>query len=82
MAGNVLELTTSSLRAGELVIRGGGYYFFRTSERVTNRELFLSSARSAHVGFRVCADADAYVRVTERARPADVSPAGVGPGGA
>ena len=68
MAGNVLELTTSSLRTGEFVIRGGGYYFFRNSERATNREPFLATARSAHVGFRVCADAKDFIDVSSQVR--------------
>ena len=67
MAGNLLELTTSSLRADELIIKGGGYYFFRVCERATNRETFLPAARSVHIGFRVCADANRLVDVSWRA---------------
>jgi formylglycine-generating enzyme required for sulfatase activity len=69
MAGNVLELTKSDLQTGEFVIRGGGYYFFQASERSTNREPFLPNGRSAHVGFRVCADADELIGASWRAKP-------------
>jgi formylglycine-generating enzyme required for sulfatase activity len=69
MAGNVLELTTSSFQENDVILRGGGYYFFRNSERLTNREPFLASARSAHVGFRVCANADQWVEALWSVQP-------------
>jgi formylglycine-generating enzyme required for sulfatase activity len=56
LAGNVWELVTSSLAPGETVLRGGGYYQRTDNSRSTNREPFEPSARSVHLGIRVCAD--------------------------
>jgi formylglycine-generating enzyme required for sulfatase activity len=50
MAGNVWEL----ISAKETVIRGGGFYFSRISETVSNRELTQDELRDTNVGFRLC----------------------------
>ncbi|MEZ4302509.1 MAG: SUMF1/EgtB/PvdO family nonheme iron enzyme [Polyangiaceae bacterium] len=56
MAGNVLELAASVRAEGAVVLRGGAYYFDRTSSQVTNRNAFSRGDRLPTVGFRVCAD--------------------------
>jgi serine/threonine protein kinase/formylglycine-generating enzyme required for sulfatase activity len=56
MSGNVWEWTKSSFSRDERVMRGGAYYFDRTTSRVTNREVAEPRMRSASLGFRVCAD--------------------------
>ena len=55
MAGNVFDLVTSSVKANELSIRGGAYYFQLVNSRVTNREPVPSSYRDVTTGIRVCA---------------------------
>jgi formylglycine-generating enzyme required for sulfatase activity len=55
MAGNVYEFTRSTLAEGELVIRGGAFYFDETSSRSTNRSTVEPTVRDIVVGMRVCA---------------------------
>ncbi len=55
MTGNVWEWTTSSVADGQVVARGGSYYFSANTARVTNRELPESSYRDLTVGLRICA---------------------------
>jgi formylglycine-generating enzyme required for sulfatase activity len=55
MAGNAFELVTSSQKAGEIVIRGGGYYFTAYTCRSTNREPVQQTFRDMTTGIRVCA---------------------------
>jgi eukaryotic-like serine/threonine-protein kinase len=55
LAGNVFELTTSSQKREEIVIRGGAYYFNAASCRSTNREIVPPTFQDVTTGFRVCA---------------------------
>ncbi len=55
MSGNVFDLVTSSVKADQLVIRGGAYFFRTINSRVTNREQVPSSYRDVTTGIRVCA---------------------------
>jgi len=55
MVGNIMELVTSSQRTGEVVMRGGAYYFSTASCRSTNREPVPRVFRDVTVGVRVCA---------------------------
>ena len=54
LAGNVLEIVTSSVKANELVIRGGAYYFGAVAARNTNRMSVPLEFRDVTTGFRVC----------------------------
>lgn len=56
LSGNVWEWTASSVRKGEVVARGGSYYFNVNTARVSNRELPEASFRDLTVGVRLCAD--------------------------
>jgi formylglycine-generating enzyme required for sulfatase activity len=53
--GNVFEWTQSSLVAGEHVLRGGAFYYDRTTVRTANRQAAEPSIRDANVGLRLCA---------------------------
>jgi formylglycine-generating enzyme required for sulfatase activity len=55
LAGNLFELTLSSQNRGEIVIRGGAYYFNAASCRSTNREIVPPTFQDLTAGFRVCA---------------------------
>jgi formylglycine-generating enzyme required for sulfatase activity len=55
-AGNVWEWTQSVLKPGELVARGGSFYFATPSARSANRETVEPTLRDITVGVRVCAD--------------------------
>ena len=55
LAGNVMELTVSSQKRDEMVIRGGGYFFGAASCRSTNREPVPSTIKDVATGLRVCA---------------------------
>jgi formylglycine-generating enzyme required for sulfatase activity len=55
LAGNVLELVTSSQKRDELVIRGGAFFFGTATARSTNRQAVPPSFRDFTTGLRVCA---------------------------
>ncbi|MBI5481631.1 MAG: SUMF1/EgtB/PvdO family nonheme iron enzyme, partial [Deltaproteobacteria bacterium] len=55
MAGNVWEYVASSLAKGEVVVRGGAYYFGDLTNAATNRESAQPAARDLTGGLRVCA---------------------------
>lgn len=56
--GNVFEWTTSSLASEEHTLRGGAYYYDRTTDRSTNRQVAEPTIRDPNVGVRVCASID------------------------
>jgi formylglycine-generating enzyme required for sulfatase activity len=56
--GNVFEWTTSSLTTGEHALRGGAYYYDRTTVRSTNRQVAEPTIRDPNVGIRICASVD------------------------
>ena len=56
LAGNAWEWTRSSLEPGQVVARGGSYYFAAASARLANREMPERTLRDITVGIRVCAD--------------------------
>jgi formylglycine-generating enzyme required for sulfatase activity len=56
LAGNAWEWTRSSVEPGQVVARGGAYYFAAASARMANRELPERTLRDITVGIRVCAD--------------------------
>ena len=53
--GNVFEWTTSRLAAGEIVLRGGAYYYDNTTVRSTNRQVSEPTMRDPNLGIRICA---------------------------
>lgn len=53
--GNVFEWTASSLVISEHTLRGGAYYYDRTTVRSTNRQVAEPNIRDPNVGIRVCA---------------------------
>jgi formylglycine-generating enzyme required for sulfatase activity len=53
--GNVFEWTVSSLAPNEHALRGGAYYYDRTTVRSTNRQVAEPNIRDPNVGIRVCA---------------------------
>ncbi|APR83879.1 Hypothetical protein A7982_09228 [Minicystis rosea] len=55
--GNVFEWTTSSLAPHEHALRGGAYYYDRTTVRATNRQVAEPNIRDPNVGIRICATA-------------------------
>jgi formylglycine-generating enzyme required for sulfatase activity len=55
LAGNVFELTRSSVTADQFVIRGGAYYFNAATCRITNRNTVPATLRDVTTGIRVCA---------------------------
>lgn len=56
MAGNVFELVDSVLRDGEVLVRGGAYFFGAPTQAATNRAPIDPVSRDPTMGFRVCAD--------------------------
>ena len=54
MCGNVFEWTTSSLVPNEHVLRGGGFYFDKTTARIPNRQVPEPTIHDANLGLRVC----------------------------
>lgn len=57
LSGNVFEWTTSAFVKGQHVVRGGGFFYDRYTNQVTNRQVTAAGMRDANVGLRVCADA-------------------------
>jgi formylglycine-generating enzyme required for sulfatase activity len=57
MAGNVWEITRSVQKEGELVAKGGAFYFSAASASIANREVIEPTLADVTMGFRVCADA-------------------------
>ena len=55
LAGNILELTRSSLDNRGLVVRGGAYYFNAATCRSTNRNSVPDTIRDLTIGVRICA---------------------------
>jgi formylglycine-generating enzyme required for sulfatase activity len=55
LAGNLFELTASSQKPDEIVLRGGAYYFTAYTCRSTNREPVAATFRDVTTGIRVCA---------------------------
>jgi formylglycine-generating enzyme required for sulfatase activity len=55
LAGNIFELTRSSVTADQFVIRGGAYYFAAVTCRITNRNSVPATFRDVTSGIRVCA---------------------------
>jgi formylglycine-generating enzyme required for sulfatase activity len=55
MSGNAWEWTTSSLRPGGYVIRGGSYFFGRKTNQVVNRQVPVPTLKDVNLGLRVCA---------------------------
>jgi serine/threonine protein kinase/formylglycine-generating enzyme required for sulfatase activity len=53
--GNVFEWTVSSLAPNEHALRGGAYYYDRTTVRSTNRQVAEPNIRDPNVGIRICA---------------------------
>ena len=56
LSGNAWEWTRSVVEPGQVVARGGAYYFAAASARLANRELPERTTRNITVGLRVCAD--------------------------
>ncbi len=56
MVGNIMEPAVSVRVPGELVMRGGAYYYDAASCPLTNRNAIQPTDRSPTLGFRVCAD--------------------------
>ncbi|WP_275439075.1 bifunctional serine/threonine-protein kinase/formylglycine-generating enzyme family protein [Archangium violaceum] len=56
LAGNAWEWTHSAVEPGQVVARGGAYYFAAASARLANREMPERTLRDITVGIRVCAD--------------------------
>jgi formylglycine-generating enzyme required for sulfatase activity len=54
LAGNLLELVTSSQKPGETVMRGGAYFFNSVTCRSTNRNAVPRTFRDVTTGIRVC----------------------------
>ena len=57
--GNVFEWTSSSLAKGGHALRGGAYYYDRTTARSTNRQVAEPNIRDPNVGIRICASVEA-----------------------
>lgn len=55
LAGNILEWVSSSLVPGEVVVRGGAYFYDSLAARVDNRTVLERTFADAAVGLRVCA---------------------------
>jgi formylglycine-generating enzyme required for sulfatase activity len=56
LAGNVWEITTSSLDRDQLVVRGSSFFQDRGVLLSTHREPVTEGLRDHTVGVRVCAD--------------------------
>jgi eukaryotic-like serine/threonine-protein kinase len=59
LCGNVFEWTSSSLARGGHALRGGAYYYDRTTARSTNRQVAEPNIRDPNVGIRICASVEA-----------------------
>jgi serine/threonine protein kinase/formylglycine-generating enzyme required for sulfatase activity len=60
IAGNALELVTpTTLDLGDIVIKGGGWYYGTVGPLIANRQSFKSQYKDARVGVRLCAPAPA-----------------------
>jgi formylglycine-generating enzyme required for sulfatase activity len=57
LAGNLMEIVSSSEIADGFVVRGGTYYHSAVVARVSNRTAIPRSFRDVTGGLRVCADA-------------------------
>jgi serine/threonine protein kinase/formylglycine-generating enzyme required for sulfatase activity len=58
IAGNALELVTpTTLDLGDIVIKGGGWYYGTVGPLIANRQSFKSQYKDARVGVRLCAPA-------------------------
>jgi formylglycine-generating enzyme required for sulfatase activity len=55
LTGNVWEWVASNVKKGQVVARGGSYYFAADTARITNREIPEVSYRGLTVGIRICA---------------------------
>jgi serine/threonine protein kinase/formylglycine-generating enzyme required for sulfatase activity len=55
LTGNAFEWTTSTLAAGQLVLRGGSYYYDEKTNQIPNRQVSVATVRDASVGLRLCA---------------------------
>jgi formylglycine-generating enzyme required for sulfatase activity len=53
--GNAWEWTTSSLKPGQYVGRGGAYYYSAKTGQLVNRQIAVPTLRDATLGLRVCA---------------------------
>lgn len=60
MTGNVYEWTRSMGASGEVVIRGGAWYYDSVSVLTANRTVVEPKTRDMMVGLRVCADAPRF----------------------
>lgn len=55
LVGNLWEWVASSLSEGELVVRGGAYYYDEVTCRSVNRYPWAPETRDSTLGLRVCA---------------------------
>ncbi|MCB9753799.1 MAG: hypothetical protein H6713_27975 [Myxococcales bacterium] len=55
MLGNAAEWVSSSLNDGEVMIRGGGFFFDQINGVAPNRGVVTGDYRDPQIGFRVCA---------------------------
>ncbi|HYO52591.1 bifunctional serine/threonine-protein kinase/formylglycine-generating enzyme family protein [Archangium sp.] len=56
MAGNVFEITRPMTQdLGDIVLRGGAWYYDESGALIANRQVGTSKLRDARVGVRVCA---------------------------
>lgn len=60
MAGNVFELTVSSLQADQPLLRGGAYFYDEMMARSTNRTVIDADFRDPRLGLRLCASLHAH----------------------
>ncbi|HEU4534766.1 MAG TPA: SUMF1/EgtB/PvdO family nonheme iron enzyme, partial [Polyangiaceae bacterium] len=56
LVGNAFEWTTSALRPGEFVARGGSYFHDQKTVQLVNRTVSPPSLRDVTLGARLCAD--------------------------
>jgi formylglycine-generating enzyme required for sulfatase activity len=60
MSGNIFELVTPmTLDLGDIIIKGGAWYYSSVGTLAANRQSFPPQARDARVGVRLCAPAPA-----------------------
>lgn len=58
LGGNIFELVTpTTLDQGDIIIKGGAWYYSSVGALVANRQGFSSEFRDARVGVRLCAPA-------------------------
>ncbi|HZI06591.1 MAG TPA: SUMF1/EgtB/PvdO family nonheme iron enzyme, partial [Archangium sp.] len=56
LAGNIFEITRPmTLDSGDIVLRGGAWYYDESGALIANRQAGTSKLRDARVGVRVCA---------------------------